>query len=307
MARVVTLTANPLLNFVADRPMVAGGITRAGSLRAVAEGKGVNVARLLAAHGHEVLAVVLGGGPSGFWLESLLLRDGIPLRRVNTAADLRVGFAAPAPPGGKPSSLMADGFSVTAAEATAFVAAAAEAAVGAELLICSGSVPDHGLSQLWAAVASACAQQGICCWIDSYGPAMATVLAGSSLPALAKPNRQELATATGWDRLSELHCSNGRAGVEVRTPAGCWRVQPPAIEERNPIGSGDCYLAALAHARLSGWAIERQLAYAAAAGAANAAQDTVAEVSPQEISALADLAVVEPREASVTLWQEEGP
>ena len=40
-----------------------------------------------------------------------------------------------------------------------------------------------------------------------------------------------------------------------------FRVTPPRIVELNPIGSGDCYVAALAHARLRGLSLREQLRY----------------------------------------------
>jgi fructose-1-phosphate kinase PfkB-like protein len=60
------------------------------------------------------------------------------------------------------------------------------------------------------------------------------------------------------------------------------------VDVRNPVGSGDCYLAALAHARLTGMALTDQLRYAAAAGAANAARIDIARIAPADIRALVD-------------------
>ena len=74
----------------------------------------------------------------------------------------------------------------------------------------------------------------------------------------------------------------------MRHPEGRFRIIPPEIEARNPVGSGDCYLAALAHARLSGMPLVDQLRYAAAAGAANAARIDIARIAPSDIRALID-------------------
>jgi fructose-1-phosphate kinase PfkB-like protein len=83
----------------------------------------------------------------------------------------------------------------------------------------------------------------------------------------------------------------------VLSTAGRYRVTPPAVPEVNPVGSGDCYLAALAHARLSGFTYTDQLRYAAAAGAANARQLAVATLGPADIEPL--MAGVDVRSHSV--------
>ena len=94
--------------------------------------------------------------------------------------------------------------------------------------------------------------------------------------------------ARRWLPARELHLSDGANEIKVRHPEGRFRVIPPTVEARNPVGSGDCYLAALAHARLTGMPLEEQLRYAAAAGAANAARIDIARISPADIRALVD-------------------
>ena len=58
------------------------------------------------------------------------------------------------------------------------------------------------------------------------------------------------------------------------------------IQEVNPIGSGDCYLAGLAVALWRQMSAVEALRYAAAAGAANAQQASVATILPADIEAL---------------------
>jgi fructose-1-phosphate kinase PfkB-like protein len=124
---------------------------------------------------------------------------------------------------------------------------------------------------------------------------MDEALAGAHPPALAKPNRDEYGDeGRRWLSVPELHLTAGAGEVHVRHPGGRWRVAPPPVRELNPIGSGDCYLAALAHARLAKWPLADQLAFAAAAGAANAEQGGVARIGLREIEALRDRSAVRP-------------
>ncbi len=288
MARIITITANPLLNHVTDEPVGCGRVNRVARLQAVAEGKGINVARVLRSHGHAVLATGFAGGPSGAWLADLVEAAGISPDFVATAAALRVGLMAASDDPAHPTTVFADGFAVSPAESDALISTLGRHLAGADLVIAAGSVPCPAAVGLWARVAAACAAAQVPLWLDSYGPAMDAALAGPAPIAVAKPNREEHAAGQGWDRVAELHITDGPHGVLVHTAAGSWRVSPPAIAQANPIGSGDAYLAALAHAWLAGQDLPQRLAYASAAGAANAARHDVCAISPEEIRALID-------------------
>ena len=287
MATVLTITANPLLDHLATATWVPGRVVRTPGLVQVAGGKGVNVARVLARHGHQVAALGFAGGGEGRTLTGLVAADGITPAFTTTAARLRIGFQV-IEPGGRSGALLEDGFAVTAAEAEALLAELRHR-LPADLVIVSGSVPDPGLVTLYRRIAELCAEAGVPCWIDAYGPAMRCALAGGHPPLLAKPNAEEYgAEAKPWLAVRELHLTDGARTVVVRAPEGRFRVVPPEVVEVNPLGSGDCYLAGLAHARLSGCDLPAQLAYAAAAGAANAARAEVARIGPEDIRPLVD-------------------
>ena len=87
---IVTLTANPsvdrTIEVAALRP---GTVIRARSSRVDAGGKGVNVARALAAHGRAVKAVLPSGGAEGAQLEALLAGSGLELLTVRIAGPVR--------------------------------------------------------------------------------------------------------------------------------------------------------------------------------------------------------------------------
>jgi len=294
MGHVVTVTANPLLDHIAEIPWRHGTVSRTAAIARIAGGKGVNVARVLARHGHQCTAICLGGGSEADDLVSLIAADGIHPELVRTAARLRIGFQVAEQQAGTVACIE-EGFRVTTDERERFVAAVAHALPGAELLIVSGSVPDLGMDDVYRRIADAAAEAKVPCWIDSYGKPMFAALAGANPPALAKPNKQEYAgDPKAWLEARELHLTDGGATVTVRAPEGRWRVAPPAVTEVNPIGSGDCWLAGYAHGRLSGWDIPRSLAWAAAAGAANACRVEIARIGPEDIKPLIDRVQVVP-------------
>jgi fructose-1-phosphate kinase PfkB-like protein len=285
MATIVTLTANPLLDHLAEARIAPGRIARVEAFTPVAGGKGTNMGRVLARHGHRVIAAGFAGGESGRQFADLIAADGLEPALTPTAARTRIGFICLDQGDARGNtSVMEGGFAVTSEELGALVTQMRRLVIGADLCLVGGSVPDPSCAPLYRLVLEVCHQAGVPCWIDAYGPAMDQALAAAHPPELAKPNREEYgADGRPWLACRELHLSDGPREVHVRHPQGRFRVAPPTLEECNPVGSGDCYLAALAHARLAGWPLAEQLRYAAAAGAANAARADVARIGPADI------------------------
>jgi fructose-1-phosphate kinase PfkB-like protein len=288
MATILTLTANPLIDHLAAARIEAGAVNRVGHFVPLAGGKGLNVGRVLARHGHRVIASGFAGGATGDLLADLAAADGMEPAFVRIAARTRIGFIAIDPERGGSTAVLENGFAVTPAEVGGMMQRFRSLLAGVDLVLVGGSVPHENCNGLYRQVLDACALGGVPCWVDSYGVAMDEALAGAHPPALSKPNKQEYGKGRKWLPSRELHLTNGSEEIKVRHPEGRWRVIPPTVKQLNPVGSGDCYLAALAHARLSGLPIEEQLRYAAAAGAANAARIDIARIAPADISALAD-------------------
>jgi fructose-1-phosphate kinase PfkB-like protein len=195
---------------------------------------------------------------------------------------------------GHPTTVFPGGFPVTPAECAALLHQVDKRLDAVRLVIASGSVPDLAAEPLYADLLGLCARRGVPCWLDAYGPAMSRALESAFAPVLAAPNRQEWAQCRGWERVEELHVTDGPAAVEVISRgSGRWRVFPPAIRQVNPVGCGDCYLAGLAHGWLSGLPWEERLRYAVAAGTANALRQDVAMIGPVEVGPLLDRVRIE--------------
>lgn len=285
---VLVINANPLLNLVYAGDFTPAAVNRVGAMTMVAEGKGVNVARVLVRHGHSVILTGFAGGHSGAWLRELVRGEGVADACVATAAPLRVGFMAVGAEG-HPTTVFPGGFPVTRAECAALLEQVENLLGSARLVIASGSVPDPVAESLYADLLALCVRHGVPCWLDAYGPAMSRALEGTTAPALSSPNRQEWANSRGWERVEELHITDGEKAIEiVSRTEGRWRVIPPPIGQVNPVGSGDCYLAGLAHGWLQGLPWQDRLCYAAAAGAANALRQDVAMIGPDDVKPLMD-------------------
>lgn len=298
---VLVINPNPLLNLVHAGRFTPGAVNRVPTMRMLAEGKGVNVARVLARHGRRVVLVGFAGGHSGAWLRDLIQAEGIRDACIETAAPVRVGFMAVNGADEHPTTVFPSGFPVTDAECQSLLEQVEALLDSARLVIASGSVPDPVADDLYARLLALCRSRSVPCWLDAYGPAMARALNGSAAPELCSPNREELVYSPYWHRARELHITDGDGPIEVTDRnGGVWRVIPPVIRQINPIGSGDCYVAGLAQGWLTGMGMEDRLRYAAAAGAANALRQDVAMIGPEDITPLVGHVIVDSRHTSAT-------
>jgi 1-phosphofructokinase len=137
---IVTLTVNPsvdrTIEVAALRP---GTVIRALASRFDAGGKGVNVARALAAHGRKATAVLPSGGAEGAQLEALLAGAGLDLRTVRIAGPVRANVTV-VEGDGTTTKLNEPGPRLTGAELDALAAALTDAAAQADWVVLSGSL-----------------------------------------------------------------------------------------------------------------------------------------------------------------------
>jgi 1-phosphofructokinase family hexose kinase len=302
---LLIVNTNPLLNLVHPGRIITGAINRVPSLDMHAEGKGVNVARVLARLGHNVIVTGFAGGHSGAWLRDLIRAEGIEDGFLDTAAPVRVGFMASCGEDSHPTTVLPNGFPVTCDECAALKQRVEAWLPRVALVIISGSVPDPVAEPLYAELLQQCHEAGIFCWLDAHGPALRMALAGAFPPDLAKPNLEEYRQSEQWGKVPELHVTDGgNPTVAWIRDQGHWRVAPPPIHQVNPVGCGDCYLAGLAHGWSRGWPLERRLRFASAAGAANALRQDVAMITPEEIENLLDGVVVERIDAVKAIGKE---
>jgi 1-phosphofructokinase len=191
---IVAVTPNPGL----DRTLLVRRLRR-GELHRVARatvepgGKGINVARVLSAHGIATQAVFPAGGAEGEALVAMLAPE-ISVRCVTIGEPLRVNVAV-VEPGGRVTKLNEEGPELTSADNRSMLTAVRDAARGADWVVSCGSLP-RGLSiDFHAQVVAVAHAEGALAAVDASGDALAAALASG--PDLIKPNREELEEAVG--------------------------------------------------------------------------------------------------------------
>ena len=136
---IVTLTANPSVDRTIEVAVLQPGtVIRAGASRVDAGGKGVNVARALAAHGHKAKAVLPSGGAEGAQLEALLTGSGMDLLSVRIAGSIRANVTV-VEADGTITKLNEPGPKLSRDELGALAATLCDAAAPTEWAVLSGS------------------------------------------------------------------------------------------------------------------------------------------------------------------------
>jgi 1-phosphofructokinase family hexose kinase len=195
---IVTLTANPSIDRTVqlEQRLERGSVLRAHSTRSDPGGKGVNVARVLAAADLDVLAVLPGNG--GDPLLSALAAGGIPHIGVATTGLARTNITI-AEPDGTTTKINEPGATLSGSTLDALAQELIVRADTALWFALSGSRPP-GVPLGWYGELVAALRDHPCKVAVDTSDAPLTALAEAfpdSAPDLLKPNGEELAQLTG--------------------------------------------------------------------------------------------------------------
>jgi len=299
---IVTLTANPGLDRLVplSGPLERGGVVRSAAAVDEPGGKGVNVARVVAAGGRTAVAV-LPGHPDDPLLIALRELRLVPMsvRAVAVPSFARVNLTL-AEPDGTTTKVNAPGAPLDPSVRAGLAEALQREAAGARWAVLSGSLPP-GVSAGWyAELVAALRSTGARLAVDTSGAALlATAGPGADpagLPDLLKPNAEELAELTGVDAgsasaagaaleadpaaaadaartlvergVAEVLVTLGGRGALLVTADGAWQAQHAPVTPVSTVGAGDSTLAGYLLADLDGADEAERLAVAVAHGTA---------------------------------------
>ena len=282
---ILTVTANAALDVTYRVPWLRPGeVHRVGRVHARAGGKGVNVARVLAALGTDVLATGLAGGLVG---DEILadLEDGVPEAFLRVAGESRRTVTVVSAGDGQATVLNEPGPEVTAREWDRFTQAYLELAAAATVVVLSGSLPPGVAADAYAELIR---QTRAPVLLDAHGDALRHGIQAG--PALVKPNLDELAVLLGHrppDAVAACRelgvpaaVTLGVHGAVLSTPEGAWRAAPPEQVRGNPTGAGDAFAAGLARGLAGAQPWPEVLADAVALSAAAVAAPVAGAVDP---------------------------
>ena len=291
-SRIVTVTANPSLDrtITLDAPLQPGAVQAAASSREDAGGKGINVARVVAAAGIEALAVLPLAEDDPF--AAALRASHVPSRLVEVAGHVRANVTI-TDPDGVTTKLNLPGATLSPADVAELIRSVVEACEAANWLVLAGSLPPGAGDRLYVDISRAVRAR----WgaaspriaVDTSGAALRAVVDEAS-PDLIKPNDEELAELVGVAlqsgadlaaavlpiaralvpaKVAAALVTLGAAGAVLVNADGAWQATPPRIRVVSTVGAGDSSLAGYVLADVDGddpaGRLRRSVKYGAAA------------------------------------------
>ena len=258
-------------------------------------GKGLNVARVLAALGQEVTATGFLGGTNGATVRTLLReerRHHSTLREelLPIADATRRTLAVVDTASGDTTQFNEPGPHIRPPEWQAFLGRFRELLQRARAVALCGSLPRGLPVGSYATLIREARRAQVPVLLDTSGEPLQRGLAAR--PDLVKPNLQELADVTGsTDPLEAARgarrrgaravvASLGAEGLMLVTADGARRVRPPRRFGGNPTGAGDSAVAGLLLGMVRGWSWSRTLTEAAALAAATVRAPRAGEFDP---------------------------
>ncbi|NWN83440.1 MAG: 1-phosphofructokinase [Halomonas sp.] len=286
MARILTLTLNPALDLsISLDGLRLGEVNRTRETHLVAAGKGVNVARVLVALGHEVsVSGFLGADNDGSFLrafEALAVEDAFIRVPGETRTNAKIAEA-----NGRVTDINGPGVAIDAQAWSRLLDwldhHTADPIRRPEAVVIAGSLPRGVSPEDLADLIVRLRNTGLPVWVDTSGEALTAAIAAG--PSAVKPNEQELAAWAGMalstpqarlqaalrlhaQGVEEALISAGPEGVLWISRRGAWQALPPRLDVASTVGAGDTLVAAMLHGVLSGHSPERILRLATALSA----------------------------------------
>lgn len=300
---LLTVTTNPALDLFAGAQQVRPTHKiRCGAPLVHPGGGGINVARVLARMGADVLAVYLAGGVVGERLTGLLREEGVPVLPLAIAGETRESLTVHEASTGLDYRFVLPGPVLAASEWQACLQETVNRAAESRLVVASGSLPPGAPEDWYARLARLLATHRVRLAIDSSGPALAQALEAGVY--LVKPSLRELgeyvsaALDTREQRLAACRrlidagqaqvvaLSLGSEGALLVTADGAWHAGALAVQVASTIGAGDSFLAGLVAALAQGADPDEALAQGIAASAAALLTSGTALCRPEDVQRL---------------------
>ncbi|MFG3498662.1 1-phosphofructokinase family hexose kinase [Streptomyces sp. NPDC047928] len=300
---ILTVTLNTALDVTYTVPaLVPHTAHRVTTVAERPGGKGLNVARVLAALGHDTVVTGFAGGPTGDLLRGLVAEraETLPLRDalVPVGGNTRRTVAVVDTATGDTTQLNEPGPVVTPTEWATLLTTYEELLTDADAVALCGSLPPGVHVGAYADLVRRARAAGVPVLLDTSGEPLRRGIAAR--PDLVKPNADELAALTGAReplratrdaRRRGAHAvvtSLGADGLLAVTPDGTWHAAPTAPVRGNPTGAGDSAVAGLLSALVERLPWPERLARATALATATVLAPTAGEFDPRDYRRLLD-------------------
>lgn len=297
---ILTVTLNTALDITyrvrALRPHTSHRVTEVTERPG---GKGLNVARVLAALGHEVTATGFAGGATGRALrDQLAYTPGVVDALIPVEGSTRRTIAVVDDTTGDTTQLNEPGPAIAPAEWAAFQETYEDLLRSASAVALCGSLPPGVPVGAYAQLIRTARASSVPVLLDTSGEPLRRGVAAR--PDIVKPNADELAELTGSHeplqatrdaRRRGAHtvvASLGAEGLLAANAEGHWRASPPQRIQGNPTGAGDSAVAGLLSGLVEQLPWPRRLARAVALSAATVLAPVAGEFDRRTYEELLD-------------------
>jgi tagatose 6-phosphate kinase len=263
-------------------PFELGKIHRPQVVKALAGGKGCNVARALKTLGETPVVTGWVGGTAGQFIENGLHAEGIQTSFVHVNFESRTCLSIVDGP--TITEIYELGEPIPPADVTAMTDHFRAIVGGYDAVTFSGSLPPGVPVDFYCDLIAIANEVGVPTFLDSSGEPLKRGV--EAQPFLVKPNEHEAAILAGGEIHTVVDCmvaartlarrygsivviSLGPEGAVAAHGDEALVVQNPKVEAMSAVGSGDCTLAGLAYGFTHGFALEDALKHGIAAGTAN--------------------------------------
>ena len=269
------------------KDLIKGEVMRAAEVDNTPGGKGIHVANVATILGEDCIATGYLGGKSGEFISEKLQDYGIKQDFVQVAGETRSCLAIITDSGAQ-TEILEPGPTVTQEEQEAFLSKYQELLSKAAVVAASGSMPKGLPGDFYGQLINLARKAGKPFLLDTSGEALIQGI--KAQPYFVKPNNDEIKVLVGAELRSDediVHVlqkfmedgiklpviSLGAQGSMAGYNQHVYKITVPKIQCKNPVGSGDSFVAGIAVGIERGMAIEDVLSLGAACGTANAMED----------------------------------
>ena len=267
------------------KDLIKGEVMRAAEVDNTPGGKGIHVANVATILGEDCIATGYLGGKSGEFISEKLQDYGIKQDFVQVAGETRSCLAIITESGAQ-TEILEPGPIVNPEEQEVFLAKYQELLSKAAVVAASGSMPKGLPGDFYGQLINLARKAGKPFLLDTSGEALIQGI--KAQPYFVKPNNDEIKVLVGAELRSDediVHVLQKFMEDGIKLPvislggsmAGynqhVYKITVPKIQCKNPVGSGDSFVAGIAVGIERGMAIEDVLSLGAACGTANAMED----------------------------------
>lgn len=284
MILTVTLNASIDKRYVVDS-FQPGSVHRVKECSYSAGGKGLNVSRVAAIAGEEVMATGFVGGHAGNYIEEELMVQNIKSDFVHVSGESRSCINIYDVTNHSQTEFLEPGVFVTEADKKAMLSKYLELIGACTLVVISGSVPKGVDSSLYQDMIRIARQHDKKVILDTSGVLLKESL--EACPTMIKPNMDEVKVLTdneikNQEDLIEVAINLHNLGIEIvviscgsqgsliACDKGVYQAVVPKIDAVNAVGCGDSMIAGFAVGFSRGMGMEETIRIASAISAANA-------------------------------------